>query len=323
MAMEYQHITDKGVLGKIYAALEQDTQMGLISSLGLKTTSTSASEKYAWLGQVPVMREWLGPRIIKKLSEQSYTLVNKKYEATLGVQQDDLDRDKVNQLNARISEFAQRANSHWIKLMSDLMITNGTCYDGQNFFDTDHSEGDSGTQKNSIAKADYAALDFTTTGKPTALEMATAILSVVGHMYTLKDDQGEPINETAKKFLVVCPTVEYWRASISAVRDQNLQTSGGASVTNPLAANGDLSVSVDLNIRLNQTSYTQYFYVYRTDAPVKPFILQEESGGVKQQTLDQNSDHYFFNDEKLYGLKAKRAAGYGLWQYAIRADGTT
>ena len=44
------------------------------------------------------------------------------------------------------------------------------CYDGQFFFDTDHAEGDSGTQSNDITN------DIVTTTAPTASELQTSIL---------------------------------------------------------------------------------------------------------------------------------------------------
>lgn len=320
-AGEYLKVTSREVLGLIFAALESDDMMDWVSDCSLESPSNQASEEYGWLGQVPQMREWKGPRVIKKLSESSYTLRNKKYEATLGFKKDDMVREKLGQINARIAEFASRGNSHWAKLMSDLIIANGNGYDGNAFFYASHSEGDSGTLSNELTKTDYTALDFTTTGKPTAIEMSAAILAVIGHFYTYKDDQGEPINEFAKRFRVVCPTVDYWTAARAAVSKELLATSAGGAVSNTLLGK-DLQIDVSLNNRLNQTSYTQYFYVFRTDAPIKPFIRQQE-GGVDQQSLDENSDHYFKNDELLFGLKTNRAAGYGLWQYAIRADGTT
>ena len=62
-------------------------------------------------------------------------------------------RDKTGQIDIRIREQVQRAQAHWAKLLSDLIIAaeSTVCYDGQYFFDTDHSEGDSGTQDNDLS----------------------------------------------------------------------------------------------------------------------------------------------------------------------------
>ena len=115
--------------------------------------SDQESETYKWLGMVPMMREWIGDKQAKGFRDNGITVINKEFEATLEVLSKWLRRDKTGQLAVRIGELAQRANGHCANLLSTL-ITNGTgstsvlCYDGQYFFDSDHSEGDSGTQKN-------------------------------------------------------------------------------------------------------------------------------------------------------------------------------
>lgn len=42
--------------------------------------STSESETYAWLGDIPGMREWIGEREIQNLSGSAYTIKNKDFE---------------------------------------------------------------------------------------------------------------------------------------------------------------------------------------------------------------------------------------------------
>ena len=144
--------------------------MGWVDPVSMLFTSDQASETYAWLGQSPAMREWIGGREAKGFRENGITIANKKYEATLEIPLDWMRRDKTGQIQVRIDEMAQRANAHWAKLLTALIeageaATLGTCYDGQYFFDTDHSEGDSGTQSNDIS------VDITTTTAPTAAEM--------------------------------------------------------------------------------------------------------------------------------------------------------
>ena len=319
MPMEYQKITLKEVNGRILQRLEQDAMTGYVSEVGMKTTSSSAEEKYGWLGQVPGLREWVGSRQIKRLNEFDYTLRNKKYETTLGFNQDDLDRDKTGQIEIRISEMGERADAHWAELIGDLIdggdTTGGECYDGEYFFDTDHSSGSSGTLVNNVTSSHVSALNVSTATAPTAIEMASALIGCLGYFYTYKDDQGKYINRGAKRFVCVCPTIPIYSAAVSAVSKMTLTTGGGASVDNPFQGAG-YTVTVELDPSLS--SNTTNFWLFRTDASVKPFILQEEST-IKVQALGEDSDHYFFEDEMLFGIKLKRAAGYGLWQYAMQA----
>lgn len=312
-----EKITAKEVVGSIYQALEQDSGMSWIDQLVMKTTSNSASERYAWLGQSPVFREWLGPRLAKKLSEYDYTLRNKKYEATLEIAIDDMQRDKTGQLNLRINDFAARANAHWAKLITDLLVAGtaagGECYDGQYFFDSDHSEGDSGTQTNLLTTTQATGLNVGTATAPTAAELAVALTDVIAYLKTYKDDQGEPINETASKWLVMCGNTKIYSPMLQASRVDMLANS--TSVIQNVLRGVGLEVDVVMNPRLAPASWTTTFMIFRTDAPVKPVIAQQE-GNLVVQTLAEGSDWEFSNDSHLFGLKTKRAAGYGFWQYA-------
>ena len=65
-------------------------------------------------------------------------------------------------------------------------------------------------------------------------------------------------------------------------------------------------------------TWTSSFAVLRTDGRAKPFIRQEEED-LKVDALAEGSDEEFKNDRHLYGIKALRNAGYGLWQHAAKA----
>lgn len=311
-------ITSKEVLGFIFKALEANAGLDWVGPLSLESTSNSASERYAWLGQVPQLREWKGPRQAKQLMEFDYTLTNKKYETTLKVDLDDLDRDKTGQLMIRIGELVGRTNSHWASLITYL-IENGestVCYDGKYFFATDHVEGDSGTQKNLLTSSEVASLNVGTATAPTSAEMASAIFDVVAYMNSYKDDQGEPMNENARKFIVMTGNPVIYGAATKAVSQDIVIASGAA--TDNILKNVGFEIMPVYNPRLVAANWTTKFCVFRADAPVQPFIRQSE-GGINVQALAEGSDYEFNEDAHLYGLKTKRAAGYGFWQYATKA----
>lgn len=311
---EYSKITDKEVLGLIFQALEQDDGASWTSQIGMMATSTNQQEKYAWLGQTPMFREWKGPRVVKKLLEYDYTLRNLPYEVTIGFKDADLRREKVAQIRSRISDLASRQQAHWAQLISTLITTNGTCYDGQAFFSASHSEGSSGTQTNLLTSTEVTALNIGTAGQPTAAEAAAIVNGVTGKFFGFKDDQGEYLNTDATSFIIMVPTPELLAPMQTAVAANTITTSGGASVDNPVKGTG-WNFQVKYNPRLAASS-SAVFYVFRTDASVKPFIRQQE-GPVNQTVLGPGSDHYFFEKETLYGMDTSRAAGYGMWQYAL------
>jgi len=174
-------------MGMYFARLEQMTGLSWMDGISTLFPSDQGSEEYAWLGQVPAMREWLGGRHAKGFRENGITVINKHFEASVDILTKWVRRDKTGQINARLAELAQRTLSHWASLLSTL-ITNGTgsasglCYDGQYYFDDDHSEGDSGTQKNLITATEVTALNVGTAAAPTAGEAISAILGVIAYM---------------------------------------------------------------------------------------------------------------------------------------------
>lgn len=307
----------RAIIGEFFKQLQLDFGASWISKLGMYFKSNQESETYKWLGMVPQMREWIGSRNAKGFWNNGITIANKKYESTLEVLCEDLDRDKTGQTLIRIREQAIRANAHWAKLISELIIAgeSGVCYDSQYFFDTDHTEGNNGTSQSNDLSIDISALPAAVHGSttaPSAQEMALVILQGIQAIYGFKDNENEPVNEMARDFLVMAP-VPLYNAAASAV--SNLTFGGGE--TNVLK-NGDFNVSLVMNPRL---TWTEQIAVFRADGNVKPFILQEEKP-LTIKAVAEGSELEFNDDKHHYGIDARRNVGYGYWQHACLATMT-
>ena len=303
-------LSSRAIIGFYYARLEQSTGMGWIGGITNYFTSDQASETYNWLGQSPQMREWVGGRNAKGFLENGITIQNKHFEATVSFLRKDVRRDKTGQVKVRINDLADRTNSHWNKLVSTLILNGaaGPCYDGQYFFDTDHSEGDSGTQSNSIS-VDISALPTQVHGAATAPsveEMQQAILQGIAQIISFKDDQGEPMNENASEFLVMVPT-SLWLTAEAATKNAVL-TSNAINLIPNLEA---VKIGVAMNARLN--TWTDKFVIFRMDGSVKPIIRQEEEA-VQLKAKAEGSEYEFDNDAWQFGVDTWRNVGYGYWQ---------
>lgn len=311
----------RAIIGNFYAALEAVKGANWVGPVSMFFNSDQESETYKWLGMAPALREWVGGRNAKGFRENGITITNKTFEGTLVVPTNWLRRDKTGQIQVRIDELAQRAAELDAKLLSTLIIngggsTSGLCYDGQYFFDTDHSEGDSGTQTNALVASDYSELNVTTATNPTVAEMNSAILKCIQHMYGFKDDQGEPMNGNASNFLIMTP-VNMLGAALGAVYGKIINAATGAydNVLANAAREQGFNVSAVANPRLTGTSD---FFVFRTDAKCKPFIVQDEEP-LSVDAIAEGSEHEFKNNEHLYGVKRICNVGYGYWQYAVKA----
>ena len=307
-------LTQRAVIGEFYKALAQNTGASWVGQISNYFNSDQLSETYAWLGQVPQLREWVGGRQAKGLTESKFTITNKHYESTLDFLVSDLKRDKSGQALVRIQEQARRANTHWAKLLSTLIIDapSSVCYDGQFFFDTDHTEGNNTTSQSNDIQVDISGLAVATAGTttlPAVAEAQGAIAKGIETLLGFKDNENEPMNEDASQFLVMVPQVLY-NAFSQAVYTP-VQVAETQTVLESLKS--DYIIRCVANPRL---TWTDSFAIFRTDATIKSFIRQEEQG-VQMKVKGEGSEYEFDNDAHQYGIDAWRNVGYGYWQNAV------
>ena len=310
--MSAQELSSRAIIGMYYQALETQTAAGWIDAISNYFTSDQASESYKWLSMVPALQEWVGGRNAKGFTTNGIDIANKLFEATIDILLKDLRRDKTGQLQARLNEFAERGNTHFASLLSTLIVNGEStlCYDGEYYFDTDHSEGESGAQSNLIT-TDISALPAKTHGVvtlPSPEEMQQAILKSIGQMYTFVDDQGEPLNETANSFLVMVPVGLQFvtQSALTMVREAAASTFDMENLT----------IRAAVNPRLTTAGWTDKFATFRTDGSIKSLIRQEETK-PELKVKGEDSEYAFDNNAIQIGVDTSRNVGYGRWQGAV------
>ncbi|HEX5500897.1 MAG TPA: Mu-like prophage major head subunit gpT family protein, partial [Thermomicrobiales bacterium] len=115
-------------------ATSQFKQVATIVPASLKT------QKYGWLGKFPGVREWVGDRLVQNLAQHDYSITEKPWELTIGVDRDDIETDNLGIYTPMFQEMGASTGGKWDELTFSLLPLGFTtpCYDGQNFFDTDH-----------------------------------------------------------------------------------------------------------------------------------------------------------------------------------------
>ena len=81
-------------------------EKGIYRQVATVIDSKSDSENYSWLTNTPGMREFVAEREIKSLSENTYSIKNKTWEATLGIERSVLEDDRYGQIRLRIQDLA-------------------------------------------------------------------------------------------------------------------------------------------------------------------------------------------------------------------------
>ena len=139
-------IINKGNLTALFVAFKAAFAAGLgqapsqIELIATTVPSSTSAEEYGWLGAFPNMREWLGDRVVNGMATHGYTIRNKSFEMTVGVPRPAIEDDQYGIYSPMMSEMGRAAAAHPDQLGFQL-LKNGAatlCYDGQNFFDTDH-----------------------------------------------------------------------------------------------------------------------------------------------------------------------------------------
>lgn len=119
-----------------------------------RVPSSTGSNEYGWLRDIPEIREWVGDRLIHALADDGYRIKNKRFELTIGVKDEAINDDEHGVYAPRFTMMGDAVARFPNRLTFDLLkagfATN--CFDGQYYFDTDHpyikADGTMGTQSN-------------------------------------------------------------------------------------------------------------------------------------------------------------------------------
>ena len=108
--------------------------------ISMTVPSTTRTNEYGWLNNMPRVREWIGERVVQNLSASGYAIRNRSFELTVGVDRDDLEDDNIGIYAPMFTELGRSAAAFPDELVWPLLSGGFAtpCYDGQYFFDTDH-----------------------------------------------------------------------------------------------------------------------------------------------------------------------------------------
>lgn len=149
--------------------------------------SDGRDEGYANIGAVPGVREWTGERHFGQLAAGQFTITNKDWEVGVEIEKNDLDDDRIGMYSDIMMDLGEEMAFHPDKARLQLMVDGASteCWDGQYFYDTDHSWRSSGSQTNKVSQA------AATGTSPTVEEFKTAVTTAINQMLALKRDNGE------------------------------------------------------------------------------------------------------------------------------------
>ena len=269
------------------------------------TPSNSADNTYGWMAKLPKMREWLGERVVHRLAGHGFKIANKKFELTLAVSRDDFDDDNLGQYTPVARSIGEEAAKHPDDLLFDRMINGhlatAECFDGQNFFDTDHPidmfDSASATQSNYITSSTLSQDNL----------FANRAL-----MAAFKGENGRPLR-VMPNVLVVPPALEKLARTILAA---NTVSTGGENISANLMG---YIVVPELG---GDATNDKTWYLLDTRKAIRPFVFQTRRKTEFVQKFDMNDENVVMRDEYLWAASGRYNVGYGPWFLAMKCVGS-
>lgn len=286
-----------------------DNQLAAVVPFWPRLTMTVPSdgydERYSWLGSMPGMREWLGERIFNQLLASNYILANKDWESSVIVPKNVIADDRKGMYRFAIRNLANRAMYHPDELLLAAMVAGATelCFDGQFFYDTDHSYGASGSQSNKLT------FDSASATAPTTTEFKAAFNQMVSAMLGYKNDAGQLLHApTAGRLADLVLTVPPGLRQIAYDSlEAGLIVSGNAAVSNIIID----SVGI---VALPGLTDASSMYLHQVGEPLMPFIFQARKPLDRQVTGDETME---VKELKMMTW-ARYNMGYGAWWNSVK-----
>lgn len=121
--------------------------------VAMTVPSTTSSNTYPRMDDLPGFREWIGDRVVHNLSAQSYSIRNREFEKTIGIKRSQIEDDELGMLAVSAAQFGQDAAEFPDQLVFPLLGQGHMtkCYDGQYFFDGDHPGYDENGKETSVS----------------------------------------------------------------------------------------------------------------------------------------------------------------------------
>lgn len=265
--------------------------------IAMEVPSVSRDETYAWLGQIPSMREWIGDRVIQNLSVSSYTIVNKDFELTISLPRNDIEDDRIGVFTPLVKDLAQVTKRHPDELVFNLVAEGfkNKCYDGEMFFSDKHP-------LNSEKKVFQSNLGKKKLSMESYAEARTQMMCIKGEN---------------NKSLKIVPNVLVVPPQLEGIARKILFSDEISSNTNIYKGSADLIVDAGL------ADYPNQWYLLSTNRAIRPFIFQNRKVPKLISLTKDDDDNVFWNKEYVYGTDSRCNTGYGLWQLAYGSTGET
>jgi len=305
MALTKSDIPDllvPGLKAEFNQAYQSELDHSIADRIATVISTTQPSQKYAWLGSVPPMREFIDERRPTGMAAYSVTIEDKVFEASLSVDRRAVEDDQLDMIRMRVRDLAFRVAAHRQQIVVEALAggTSGVGYNGQPLISTSHPIYGGSTYSN----------------KTTSALSDSTLADAINSMMLVPDDQGTPLG-IVPDTLVVGPKLQ-WTAMelvespVVVYKANGVDSSSSTPYLN--AFHGRVNVVVSPYLR---DASDDYWFLLDTRRPIRSIILQQRADVPVEFTAmeDPNSsESAWMRDRFFYGVRGRYNVGFGLWQ---------
>jgi phage major head subunit gpT-like protein len=274
-----------------------------------KVSASSEVIEVDVLGAMPVVREWVGPKVYWPRRLYTQTVRMKPWEASFDMPRSKVIFDKTGFVARAINGFLSNL-SIYDKIVTDLLISNPTGYDGVALLSASHPHGPAGATQSNLTNVALS---------PGAVETAMQ----AGE--ELRDENSEPMG-VFYDTLMVGPKNRSMAFEIAgvdrkvAVDNDGVFHKAGGSPTADSVVSGFAMSNVwagKFNVVINPRyvgAADDYWDLLVTNGPAKPIVLYEGEAPHSVSQTEMTSEKRFNQNLFAYSVEAYAVPAAGAWQ---------
>lgn len=267
---------------------------------------------HRWMAGIPGMREFTDTRVINNLETNGQTVRNRKWEDTVAIKREDLERDQYGVYDPMVARLGQIAKLHrdelGFGLLSDMLTDPTiTAYDGIAFYGN----------HNANRKVSFNNVSAANLAEP-------ALATAIQELRKRRDRFGNPLAAAqSRPLLIIPPDLEFTARKLQNLSFIVTTRPGTAAPTGAdVAAGAENVLQGAFDIVISPYLKTaKEWHLTLVDRICKPVIWQLEQE-IEMYGWDKFLFQWSMHDEYVLGARGLYAVGPGLPEMAYGSTGT-
>lgn len=307
------HITPQSLrdlrvaLSMLFAGARTKTP-SVYQDFATRVTATAKTMSFPQHASTRKLRRWEGERKVVNCKAYDYRVTAEKFELTMGIPVEEIEEDNVGAYNHLVMDMGEQSALWPDDLIFELLLrgedANYPAFDGLAMFSNSHELKSGSTIDNLFAS--------TTLTKDNVAGMIEQMMSWVG-------EDGRSLR-VKPNILAVPPALQEEGLAIvgSNILAQVFgSNTAAAGVDNTMR--GRLQLKVYPELAANAGGADDAFYLFDTTRSTKPMLFAERSAPKMTFKNSDSDDNVFWDDEVVFGVRARGAAGWGPFHLAAKA----